>query len=141
MFFIILNTLFLATEYYEKPDWITITQFYGNYVFTIIFFVEVIIKLFAYGIIDYFKDNFNIFDLIVVVFSMYDTFSPGEANGYSVFRAFRLLSIFKIMKSWTDLRKLLETIFESLPDIGNLCFLMMLYLFIFSLLGKQFFQF
>ncbi len=134
--FIILNTIFLCSEFYDQPDWIFQVQFYGNYVFAIIFLVETLVKLFAYGLIDYFKDNFNIFDLIIVVLSCYDTFSPGEANGYSVFRAFRLVSVFRVVKSWTGLRKLLETIMDSLPSVSNLGVLILLWLFIYSLLGK-----
>lgn len=68
--------------------------------------------------------------------SCYDTFSPGEANGYSVFRAFRLVSVFKVVKGLTGLRKLLETIINSLPSVSNLGFLILLWLFIYSLLGK-----
>ena len=52
-------------------------------------------------------------------------------------RAFRLLRIFKIIKSWTSLRVLLSTVLESLSAISNLGFLTVLYLFIFALLAKE----
>ena len=55
-------------------------------------------------------------------------------------RAFRLLRIFKIIKSWENLRILFSTVLLSLMSITNLGVLTMLYLFIASLLGKQFFS-
>ena len=53
-------------------------------------------------------------------------------------RAFRLLRIFKIMKNWGSLRKLLGAVLTSIVAITNLGILLILYLFIGSLLCKQF---
>jgi hypothetical protein len=47
---ILLNTLFLATEYYNQPGWLTEVQTAGNLFFTIIFAVEMLMKMFAYGL-------------------------------------------------------------------------------------------
>lgn len=55
-------------------------------------------------------------------------------------RAFRLLRIFKIIKSWESLKVLLTTVFDSLQAITNLGVLILLFLFIFALLCKQFFS-
>ena len=55
-------------------------------------------------------------------------------------RAFRLLRIFKIIKSWESLKVLLSTVFDSLQAITNLGVLIVLFLFIFALLCKQFFS-
>lgn len=55
-------------------------------------------------------------------------------------RAFRLLRIFKIIRSWKQLRVLLTIVLSSVAAITNLGFLTILYLFIFALLAKQFFN-
>lgn len=55
-------------------------------------------------------------------------------------RAFRLLRIFKIIKSWESLKVLLGAVLGSLGDITNLGILIFLFLFIFALLCKQFFD-
>lgn len=55
-------------------------------------------------------------------------------------RAFRLLRIFKIVKSWTTLKKLLETVLNSFSSIANLGLLMFLLIFIYALIGMQFFS-
>ena len=64
---------------------------------------------------------------------------PGESSGLSVLRAFRLLRIFKIIKSWEQLRILLTTVLNSLGAIANLWVLTMLYLFMSALLAKNFY--
>ena len=82
----------------------------GNLFFTVIFLVEMIVKLIALGIVEYSKDGFNNFDAFIVVMSYVELFMPGENSSLSVLRAFRLLRIFKIIKSWDSLRVLLSTV-------------------------------
>lgn len=134
---ILFNTLFLASEHYGQPDWLHRAQDIGNVLFTIVFALEMILKLFGLGIKKYVADNFNVFDGIIVIVSLVELLNEGSENsGFSVLRAFRLLRIFKIIKSWTELRVLLITVLKSLGAITNLGFLTILYLFIMSLLSK-----
>ena len=58
---------------------------------------------------------------------------------FSILRGFRLLRIFKLVKSWTSLQNILATVISSLPSVANLAVLAMLFLFIYALIGKQFF--
>lgn len=66
--------------------------------------------------------------------------SEGDGGGLGMLKTFRLLRIFKIIKSWESLKTLLSTVFDSLQAITNLGILICLFLFIFSLLCKQFFN-
>ena len=95
-----------------------------------------IVKLIAYGFREYVKEGFNIFDAFIVIMSYVELLSPGEDSSLSVLRAFRLLRIFKIIKSWDSLRILLSTVLDSLTAITNLGVLIVLYLFISALLTK-----
>jgi hypothetical protein len=63
----------------------------GNYVFTGIFAGEAILKIIAMAPVKYFKDGWNVFDLIIVTLSLVEL---GLANikGLSVLRSFRLVS-------------------------------------------------
>ena len=99
-----------------------------------------IIKLVALGCREYLKDGFNVFDMFIVTMSYVELAIPGENSSLSVLRAFRLLRIFKIIKSWDSLRRLLTTVLDSLTAITNLGVLIVLYLFISALLTKQFFS-
>lgn len=65
-----------------------------------------ILKLIGYGFKKYVKDGFNDFDAIVVFFGLLDFVNVGS-KAVTVFRCFRLLRIFKIVRSWSSLRKIL----------------------------------
>ena len=53
------------------------------------------------------------------------------------FRAFRLLRVFKLAKKWTELRKLMRTIFKCLQDVSYFSVLLLLFMFIYTLIGME----
>ncbi len=75
-----------------------------------------IIKLLGYGIKGYIKDRFNIFDAFVVIISTVEivlghaNMTGGESSSLVVLRSFRMLRLFKLVKSWDKLKNLLITL-------------------------------
>jgi hypothetical protein len=142
-FLIILNTISLAVEFAHMPDSLKDVLSIVNYVFAGVFLIEMILKLIGLGVCVYLRDNFNIFDAIVVVLSfveiVLEAVTGGGAGGLSVFRSFRLIRVFKLARSWKDLRELLETIMESLKKVSTAAVLLFIIIFIFSLIGTQLF--
>ena len=67
--------------------------------FTVIFTVEMAVKLVALGPLYYIQGKWNIFDGIIVIISLVDTGLEladfRESSGTSVFRTFRLVSQLK----------------------------------------------
>ena len=137
---ILVNTGFLAIDHYDSPQWLIDLSDIANLFFTVVFALEMILKLIGFGFRKYVADGFNIFDAFIVIMSYVELFIPGDDSSLSVLRAFRLLRIFKIIKSWDSLRILLSTVLESLTAITNLGVLIVLYLFISALLTKQFYS-
>ncbi len=80
-----------------------------NIVFFGIFTMEMLIKLIGMGPRNYIRDSFNIFDAVIVILSIADVclsflveinqMSSGK-GAISAFRAFRLIRVFKLAKSW-----------------------------------------
>jgi len=74
----------------------------ANKVFSYIFAVEMVFKIYALGIKKYSHDGFNIFDGVLVVVSLFDIVLQsivGKSTGASVitvFRTLRLLRVFKL---------------------------------------------
>ena len=66
------------------------------------FACEMILKMIGLGLKAYVKDGFNDFDAIVVMFGMLDFFNLGS-KAITVFRCFRMLRVFKLVRSWTGL--------------------------------------
>ena len=66
---IILNTIVMALIWFDQPsDMVTVLEII-NYTFSGIFTLEAIIKIVALRS-DYFRDSWNIFDFIIVVFTL-----------------------------------------------------------------------
>ena len=63
--------------------------------------------------------------------------SPFAAT--QVLRALRLLRVFKLLKAWTSLQTLLASLLRAVRPLAWLLVLFALILFIFALLGMQFF--
>jgi hypothetical protein len=110
---ILINTLIMAIDHYDISDRVQNVLYYINMALTIIFVVEMVIKIFGLGFRDYLRDGFNIFDSIIIIIGLLEYFGIGN-KAATVLRTFRLLRIFKIVRSWEGLRKLLKTVLASL---------------------------
>jgi hypothetical protein len=110
---ILINTLIMAIDHYDISDRVQNVLYYINMALTIIFVVEMVIKIFGLGFRDYLRDGFNIFDSIIIIIGLLEYLGIGN-KAATVLRTFRLLRIFKIVRSWEGLRKLLKTVLASL---------------------------
>ncbi|XP_019401893.1 PREDICTED: voltage-dependent L-type calcium channel subunit alpha-1S [Crocodylus porosus] len=138
-----LNTLSIASEHHMQPDWLTHVQDNANRVLLSLFAAEMLLKMYALGLRQYFMSLFNRFDCFVVCAGILETIlveirlmSP---LGISVLRCIRLLRIFKITKYWTSLSNLVASLLNSIRSIASLLLLLFLFIVIFSLLGMQLF--
>lgn len=64
---ILINTLSMGIEYHDQPDELTSIVETSNFVFSTIFAIEMILKLFAEGPVKYISNGFNLFDGIIVI--------------------------------------------------------------------------
>jgi Ion transport protein len=146
---IVLNTLILSLDRYPINIAQTSVIEKVNIFFTCVFLIEMIIKLIAMGILNYFRGSlFNVFDSGIVIASIVDIFlsnilisGDSESSGsvITALRGFRLLRIFKLAKSWKRFELLLETLGRTLKDIATFSILLFLCIFTFTLLGLELF--
>ena len=84
------------------------------------------------------REKFNLFDLVIVIISLVEiTVSQGRGS-LGALRAFRLLRIFKIFRA-ENLRILIDSIAFTVTTIGNYFVLLILFIYVYALLGMQFF--
>ena len=102
-----------------------------------------ILKLIGLGFKNYSQDNYNVFDAVIVAISLVDwtiTRLDVDAGGaLKAFRAMRLLRMMKLSKSWKALSNILITTAKSLKDISQFTILLVLFMYIFALLGMELF--
>lgn len=139
---IVLNTITLGMEHYNMSTSERSFLNSANLVFTVAFTVELVLKVIGLGPRQYAKDFFNLFDFVIVTISLVELIIDSEGGGKSglgALRTFRLMRIFKLARSWKNLRKLLHTILLSIMDVTNAAILLVIIMFIFTLLGMQLF--
>ncbi|KAF7658265.1 hypothetical protein LDENG_00014960 [Lucifuga dentata] len=140
---VFLNTLTIASEHYEQPDWLTEVQDVANKVLLAMFTLEMLVKIYSLGLQAYFVSLFNRFDCFVVCGGILETIlvelTIMSALGISVFRCVRLLRIFKVTRHWASLSNLVASLLNSMKSIASLLLLLFLFIIIFSLLGMQLF--
>ena len=138
---ILINTIMLAMDRYPEPPEEQENVFYIiNIIFTAIFCLEVAIKIIGFSFRGFVRDKFNIFDALVVLVSLLELTLIGDGNGSSLsaLRAFRLFRVFKIFRVG-DLRVLMDSIAMTVKGMGNYAILLFLFMYLFALLGMQFF--
>lgn len=142
MFIIVLNTVILAMDKYPAWDKETQSLFKSiNLFFTVVFTGEVVFKLCGLGLRGYVADRFNIFDGIIVIISIVELVivPDGESGGaFGALRTFRLFRIVKMFRAG-DLRTLLDSIGYTVLTIKDYTILLSLFIFVFALLGMNFF--
>ncbi|XP_037832714.1 voltage-dependent L-type calcium channel subunit alpha-1D isoform X11 [Kryptolebias marmoratus] len=140
---VFLNTLTIASEHYNQPDWLTEVQDVANKVLLALFTLEMLVKMYSLGLQAYFVSLFNRFDCFVVCGGIVETilveFSIMSPLGISVLRCVRLLRIFKVTRHWASLSNLVASLLNSMKSIASLLLLLFLFIIIFSLLGMQLF--
>ncbi|XP_003380706.1 hypothetical protein Tsp_06860 [Trichinella spiralis] len=99
---VFLNTMVLTSEHYGQPEWLDHFQEIANLFFVVLFTLEMFLKMYSLGFVNYFVALFNRFDCFVVIGSILEfalTFAGlMKPLGVSVLRSARLLRIFKVTK-------------------------------------------
>ena len=138
---IIANTVALSWDHYPIGKESTTILEYSNLTFSVIFIIEMVIKLTGMGFRGYIRDFYNIYDSIIVGISVvdiglvYSHVLETEGGAISAMRGFRLLRIFKLAKSWKELQELLKTIAKTLKDVSYFSLLLFIFISTYSLLG------
>ncbi|KAK8743594.1 hypothetical protein OTU49_001148, partial [Cherax quadricarinatus] len=144
---ILINTLSMGIEYHNQPMMLTIIVELSNFVFSAVFAIEMLLKIIAEGPFGYISNGFNVFDGIIVILSiveMYESYSSssavsdqqaGQGSGLSVLRTFRLLRILKLVRFMPQLRRQLFVMLRTMDNVAIFFSLLILFIFIFSVLG------
>lgn len=104
---IIFNSVCLAITWFGEPDKLVTVMEWINIAFTIIYTIEMIIKMIAFAK-QYFDDGWNVFDFLIVFFAwvglfMEFVFKIEIGALTTVVRAFRILRVLKLIRKARNL--------------------------------------
>ena len=134
----------MSIKYARMSDTYESVLEYFNYGFAIIFNFEAIVKIIGYGR-SYFYYSWNKFDVSIVIGTdiglLMNIINTGIniSTVATVVRAFRIMRIFRLVKSSQNMRIILDTIAHIMPQVTNIMSLVFLLLFIYAVLGLNLF--
>ncbi|XP_038573807.1 voltage-dependent R-type calcium channel subunit alpha-1E isoform X3 [Micropterus salmoides] len=139
---IALNTVVLMMKYYSAPTAYDTVLKHLNTAFTVLFSLECILKIMAFGLVNYFRDTWNIFDFITVLGSIteiiVDLQSVNTIN-MSFLKLFRAARLIKLLRQGYTIRILLWTFVQSFKALPYVCLLIAMLFFIYAIIGMQVF--
>ncbi|XP_038268734.2 voltage-dependent R-type calcium channel subunit alpha-1E isoform X3 [Dermochelys coriacea] len=145
MAMIALNTVVLMMKYYSAPYTYELALKYLNIAFTMVFSLECILKIIAFGFLNYFRDTWNIFDFITVIGSiteiiLTDTKLVNTSSfNMSFLKLFRAARLIKLLRQGYTIRILLWTFVQSFKALPYVCLLIAMLFFIYAIIGMQVF--
>ena len=140
---IILNTIVLSLAWYAMDkDFISVLEIL-NYIFTVIYTIEMVIKITAMGNA-YFNDGWCVFDFLIVISAwagilLLQVFNIDVGAVSTVIRSFRIGRVIKLINSAENLKHIFNTFINAIPELVNVGALLMLFLFLFAVLGVSLF--
>jgi hypothetical protein len=112
----------------------------AEYIFTIIFSLECLLKCAAYGVWrgkqSYLRDGWNVLDFCIVAVSILGLL-PNVPN-FTMLRSFRVLRPLRSISKLPSLRKIIGGLLNSLQGLGNVLLLLLFVLTCFALFGLTF---
>jgi hypothetical protein len=122
----------------------------SNYFFNSIYILEFVIKFIGLGPMVYLSDPSTYLDILIIGFAILDMAThqnEGQITVTSqlaflrVFRIFRVVRIMKVLKKIDTMRLIMRGIMQSILNVGYILIIMILFIFIFQLLGMSLLNF
>ena len=139
-FLILVNTATLASYHHGMDEGMRDTLETTNVLLNVAFAIEMVLKLGGLGLIDYFGDKFNVFDFVIVIVGILEM--ALQNGGLTVLRAFRLVRVLRsirILRTYKRMKVLMENVAKGLGTMFWFSAVLLLFVFIFSVLGMQLF--
>jgi len=99
-----------------------------------IYVIEIVAKLFAYGLRGFVRNPWNIFDFIIVGV----TLIPNQ-QGLAVLRALRILRALRLVSVVPSMRMVVMALFRAIPGMGSVTALLLLVFYIASVMATKLF--
>lgn len=134
---IVFSALVIGVKTYPIPPFVNQLVIVLDWLITIIFLVEIIIRFLAEPRKrNFFKSGWNIFDAVIVTVSLIPIDNSELAIVGRLIRIFRVLRMISIIP---ELRLLLNSLVKALPQLSYVMLLMFIIFYIYAAVGSTFF--
>lgn len=134
---IVFSALIIGVKTYPIPDVVLQAVVYLDWMITIIFLFELIVRFLAEEDKKrFFHNGWNIFDTLIVIISLVPIEDSEMAFIGRLVRIFRVLRMISIVP---ELRLLLNSLLKALPQLGYVVLLMFIIFYIYAAIGSTIF--
>ncbi|EAT34479.1 AAEL013277-PA, partial [Aedes aegypti] len=134
-------TLCFEDIHLDKNKQLKRILYWTNFVFCLIFVIEMLLKWIALGFTKYFSSFWTILDFIIVFVSVFSLLIEENEN-LKVLRSLRTLRALRPLRAisrWQGMRIVVNALMYAIPSIFNVLLVCLVFWLIFSIMGVQFF--
>uniref|UniRef100_A0A7S3R2M3 Ion transport domain-containing protein n=1 Tax=Dunaliella tertiolecta TaxID=3047 RepID=A0A7S3R2M3_DUNTE len=147
VFVIVCNTIIMLFAHYNMSSQWEMAINYTNIIVTAIFVVEMLLKILAVGLPVYLRSGWNKLDIVVTSLSilnvLFEQLADDEAGSSTrflpVLRTLRVARVFRLVKSAKGMRKLLNTLYWSIPATLNVALVLSMFIYLWIIVGMNLF--
>uniref|UniRef100_A0A1B0ATG3 Sodium channel protein n=1 Tax=Glossina palpalis gambiensis TaxID=67801 RepID=A0A1B0ATG3_9MUSC len=142
---ILMSSLALALEDVHLPDRPILQDilYYMDRIFTVIFFLEMLIKWLALGFKVYFTNAWCWLDFVIVMVSLINFVASlagaGGIQAFKTMRTLRALRPLRAMSRMQGMRVVVNALVQAIPSIFNVLLVCLIFWLIFAIMGVQLF--
>ncbi|GFG40089.1 hypothetical protein Cfor_10976, partial [Coptotermes formosanus] len=142
---ILLSSLALALEdvHLSQRPILQDILYYMDRIFTVIFFIEMLIKWLALGFRKYFTNAWCWLDFVIVMLSLINLAAiwAGAADipAFRSMRTLRALRPLRAVSRWEGMRVVVNALVQAIPSIFNVLLVCLIFWLIFAIMGVQLF--
>ncbi|KAF2359711.1 Sodium ion transport-associated [Trinorchestia longiramus] len=143
---ILMSSMALAMEdvhLVHKPVLIDVL-YYMDRIFTVVFFIEMVIKFVALGFAKYFTNAWCWLDFLIVMVSLINLVATlagaGKIQAFKTMRTLRALRPLRAMSRMQGMRVVVNALIGAIPSIVNVFMVCFIFWLIFAIMGVQLFN-
>ncbi|KAL0271720.1 UNVERIFIED_CONTAM: hypothetical protein PYX00_008718 [Menopon gallinae] len=142
---ILLSSLALALEdvHLQQRPILQDILYYMDRIFTVIFFIEMLIKWLALGFKEYFRNAWCWLDFVIVMLSLVNLVvvrtGTADISAFRSIRTLRALRPLRAVSRFESMRVVVNALVQAIPSIFNVLLVCLIFWLIFAIMGVQLF--
>jgi hypothetical protein len=110
-----------------------------NYILVVLFTLESVLRFVALGLKNFFKNKNNIFDLIIVLISLFEIIFLKKST-MAILRVLRMYRLLNLLNKWKTIAIIMKCITTTVKEMGYYVLLQFIMVYVFALIGMSFFK-
>lgn len=108
--------------------------------YNICFTLELAINIYSHWFRQFWKSNWNIFDVVVVAIGILTTLPLSLPPAFGLLRMMRAFRVFRLFKRVHSLNKIIVAIMHAVPGVANAFLILFIVMSIYSILAVEFYM-